>query len=115
MLNSIVRQNYFNIQLCINDDARQIMHYVMSYIVCNILKIMGIEVDFDEQSRMMYGSCEMDIHETFVYPCVMKALGMTWKNEEIRRFSFRKMGGQMDFASFIREYVEWCRYSKSSL
>lgn len=50
---------------------------------------------------------EMNNHEEFVYPCVARALGLNWKQEEIRKGKNRRKVRKMDMIEWLEEYAWW--------
>lgn len=67
-----------------------------------ILKILGIQETIE-------CSGHLDYHEIPIYPWIRKVLGMTWKENYIRKDNNAIKGTEnMDISQYIREYIWWC-------
>ena len=67
-----------------------------------ILKILGIQETIE-------CSGHLDYHEIPIYSWIRKVLGMTWKENYIRKDNNAIKGTEnMDISQYIREYIWWC-------
>lgn len=77
--------------------------FVMRYITEKIMDFLGIENKYTTYRGTM------NSHEVFVYPCVMKTLGIEYENLYIRTGSDNKIASQLSFEEYIHEF---CYISK---
>lgn len=76
---------------------------VMKEIALGILKKLGME---DEKICCKE---EMNSHEVFVYDTVRKALGLEWRDIEIRKgMNGKKLAAKMAREEYVKEYLFWC-------
>ena len=55
-----------------------------------------------------YSEKTMDNHEEIIYPCVIKALSLNWKQTELRKSRFaKKLKAKMDIREYVKEYIWW--------
>lgn len=82
-------------------------NYVLAYITHKLLLMLGIPSNLEKLRNKMYGVDELDRDEVFVYPCVMKTLGMHWDNSCIREFYPDRRTHNLSFEKYIQEFIAW--------
>lgn len=78
-------------------------NHVIKEICIGVFQLLHIDWKTIKEININLG-----IQEEPVYPCVMRALGLEWNdNNDLRKDGYKLIETQMDFAEYYREYLYW--------